>query len=123
MKRLLVSMVVMSWGVLGWGAGAVEQTDLTFADAAAKDQAGIVAEPSSWSLFFYLAIDNELEVAGDLTLANMLEATAGLEYHPRILVLVDRLSRERTDVFENGCVRNRRRRAGDGRKLRRAGQL
>ncbi len=100
MKRLLVSMVVMSWGVLGWGAGAVEQTDLTFADAAAKDQAGIVAEASSWSLFFYLAIDNELEAAGDLTLANMLEATAGLEYHPRILVLVDRLSTERTDVFE-----------------------
>ena len=116
MKRLLVSMVVMLWGLSGWGAGLVEQTDLAFGDAAAQSQAGnvknghngqagedsgqIVAEPSSWSLFFYLAIDNELEAAGDLTLANILEVTAGLEYHPRILVLVDRLSTEGTDVFE-----------------------
>ena len=116
MKRLLVSMNVMLLGLLGWGAGAVEQTGLAFADATAQSQAGhvktghhgqgdgdsgpIVAEPSSWSLFFYLAIDNELEAAGDLSLANMLEATADLEYHPRILVLVDRLSTEGTEVFE-----------------------
>ena len=123
MKRLLVSMVVMLWGSLGWGAGVVEQTDLAFADATAQSQAGyvktgnsgqgggdpgqgggdpgpIVAEPSSWSLFFYLAIDNELEAGGDLSLVNMLDATADLEYHPRILVLVDRLSTEGTDVFE-----------------------
>ena len=116
MKRQLVTMAVVLWGLWGFGLGVVEGTDLDFADAAALSQPGdvktgnsghggedpgpIVTEPSSWSLFFYLAIDNELEAAGDLSLANILDATAGLEHHPRILVLVDRLSTEGTDVFE-----------------------
>ena len=39
MRRLLVSFVVVLCALVVWGADA--------------------AEPSSWSLFYYLAIDNE----------------------------------------------------------------
>jgi len=116
MKTRLVSFNVVLCCLLAWGAGAVDPAGPAFADGAAqsrvrhatayhdaragKDSGEFVAEPSSWSLFFYLAIDNELEAAGDLSLANILDATAGLEYHPRILVLVDRLSTPGTEVFE-----------------------
>lgn len=115
MKSFLVSLVVMLMVTWGCGQGTVEQPDLDASSAEAKKKAGqgdnnpsqpgenpepVVTEPSSWSLFFYLAVDNELEAAGDLSLANIFEATAGLEHHPRILVLVDRLSTPGTEVFE-----------------------
>ncbi len=53
-----------------------------------------------WSFFFYIAVDNELEGAGALTVDRMLEATAALEDHARIIVLIDVLTEPGTEVFE-----------------------
>ena len=72
MKTRVVSCVAVLCCLLVWGAGAVDRTGPAFADAAAQswvgnaktghhgqggeDPGATVAEPSSWSLFFYLAI-------------------------------------------------------------------
>jgi hypothetical protein len=53
-----------------------------------------------WTFLFYLAADNEQEAYADATIGQLLTATAGVENHPQILVLIDRLSTNGTEVFE-----------------------
>ena len=53
-----------------------------------------------WTFIFYLAADNEQEAYADATIAQLLAGTAEVENHPQILVLIDRLSKDGTEVFE-----------------------
>ena len=54
----------------------------------------------SWTLIFYLAADNEQEAYADITIDQLLTGTAEVTNHPQILVFIDRLSTEGTEVFE-----------------------
>jgi len=54
-----------------------------------------------WTFLFYLAADNEEEAYADATIAQLLAGTASVvENHPQIIVLIDRLSDDETEVFE-----------------------
>lgn len=53
-----------------------------------------------WTFIFYLAADNEQEAYADATIAQLKAGTDGVENHPQILVLIDRLSVDGTEVFE-----------------------
>ncbi|MDL1983568.1 MAG: clostripain-related cysteine peptidase [Deltaproteobacteria bacterium] len=53
-----------------------------------------------WTFLFYLAADNEQEAYADATIAQLLAGTADVENHPQIIVLIDRLSSDKTEVFE-----------------------
>jgi len=55
---------------------------------------------AQWTFLFYLAADNEQEAYADATIAQLLAGTARVENHPQILVLLDRLSSNVTEVFE-----------------------
>ncbi|MFZ5772250.1 MAG: clostripain-related cysteine peptidase [Thermodesulfobacteriota bacterium] len=57
-------------------------------------------EEAQWTLIYYLAADNEQEAYADATIAQLLAGTAGVTEHPRILVLIDRLSVPGIEVFE-----------------------
>ncbi len=53
-----------------------------------------------WTFLFYLAADNEEEAYADATIAQLLAGTADVENHPQIIVLIDRLSDDETEVFK-----------------------
>jgi hypothetical protein len=53
-----------------------------------------------WTFIFYLAADNDQEAYADNTIAQLLAGTAKVTNHPRILVLIDRLSVAGIEVFE-----------------------
>jgi len=53
-----------------------------------------------WTFLFYLAADNEEEAYADATIAQLLAGTASVVNHPQIIVLIDRLSDDGTEVFE-----------------------
>lgn len=55
---------------------------------------------AQWTFLFYLAADNEQEAYADATIAQLLAGTARVENHPQIIVLIDRLSSDKTEVFE-----------------------
>ncbi|MEW6521533.1 MAG: clostripain-related cysteine peptidase [Thermodesulfobacteriota bacterium] len=57
-------------------------------------------EEAQWTLIYYLAADNEQEAYADATIAQLVAGTAGVANHPRILVLIDRLSVPGIEVFE-----------------------
>jgi len=60
----------------------------------------VVGDPPQWTFVFYLAADNEQEAYANATIAQLLKGTAEVENHPQILVLIDRLSVDGTEVFE-----------------------
>ena len=55
---------------------------------------------AQWTFIFYLAADNEQEAYADATIAQLMAGTARVPNHPQILVLIDRLSVDGTEVFE-----------------------
>lgn len=55
---------------------------------------------SEWTLLFYLAADNEQEAYADATIEQLLAGTKQVGNHPQILVFIDRLSKDGTEVFE-----------------------
>ena len=55
---------------------------------------------AQWTFLFYLAADNEQEAYADATINQLLAGTARVENHPQIIVLIDRLSSDITEVFE-----------------------
>lgn len=55
---------------------------------------------AQWTFLFYLAADNEQETYADATINQLLAGTASVTNHPQILVLIDRLSVDGTEVFE-----------------------
>ena len=59
-----------------------------------------VGDSPQWTFLFYLAADNEEEAYADATIAQLLAGTADVENHPQIIVLIDRLSDDGTEVFE-----------------------
>lgn len=59
-----------------------------------------VGDSPQWTFLFYLAADNEEEAYADATIAQLLAGTADVENHPQIIVLIDRLSDDETEVFE-----------------------
>jgi Clostripain family len=59
-----------------------------------------LVSPQQWTFLFYLAADNEEEAYADATIAQLLAGTASVENHPQIIVLIDRLSDDGTEVFE-----------------------
>ena len=59
-----------------------------------------VGDSPQWTFLFYLAADNEEEAYADATIAQLLAGTASVENHPQIIVLIDRLSDDETEVFK-----------------------
>ena len=59
-----------------------------------------VGDSPQWTFLFYLAADNEEEAYADATIAQLLAGTASVVNHPQIIVLIDRLSDDETEVFE-----------------------
>lgn len=53
-----------------------------------------------WTLIYYLAADNEQEAYADNTIDQLVAGTASTKNHPQILVMIDRLSVEGTEIFE-----------------------
>jgi len=68
--------------------------------------AGRNGDDPEWTLIYYLAADNDQEAYADNTINQLLEATARVENHPQILVLIDRFSVPGTEIFtvDNGEI-------------------
>lgn len=96
-----VSVILLVFLVTGmcWASPGMNETNSGGHDWVNKSDVSEDGVPQ-WTFIFYLAADNEQEEYADATIAQLLKGTAEVENHPQILVLIDRLSVDGTEVFE-----------------------
>ena len=85
--------------VICWASPGMNEANFGVDDSVSQINASVGDGPQ-WTFVFYLAADNEEEAYADATIAQLLKGTAEVENHPQILVLIDRLSVDGTEVFE-----------------------
>jgi hypothetical protein len=85
--------------VLG-GCGVGEKIGYDEEYAKADRDPDSASSPATWTLVYYLAADNEQEAYAQATIDQLVAATAKVENHPQVIVLIDRLSVPGTEVFE-----------------------
>lgn len=82
-----------------WASPGMNEANSGGYDSVIQSNASVGDDPQ-WTFVFYLAADNEQEAYADATIAQLLAGTDGVENHPQILVLIDRLSVGGTEAFE-----------------------
>jgi len=90
--------------VICWANPGMNEANSGGDDSVSQINASVGDGPQ-WTFIFYLAADNEQEAYADATIAQLLAGTASVETasvenHPQIIVLIDRLSDDGTEVFE-----------------------
>lgn len=101
-KRLCgVGTMLLMFLVTGicWASPGMNEANSGGYDSVIQSNASVGDDPQ-WTFVFYLAADNEQEAYADATIAQLLAGTDGVENHPQILVLIDRLSVGGTEAFE-----------------------
>ncbi|MFH1215780.1 MAG: clostripain-related cysteine peptidase [Pseudomonadota bacterium] len=94
-----VMLLVLLFAGMCWAKPVKNGSGSGDVDPSSRISVSDAGDPQ-WALLFYLAADNEQEAYADATIAQLMAGTSLVPNHPRILVLLDRLSTAGTEVFE-----------------------
>ncbi len=90
----------ISWAGAGLNAAKAIGDSVGQSDGSGETDVANGDEEAKWTFIFYLAADNEQETYADASIAQLEAGTAGVENHPQIMYLIDRLGESVTEVFK-----------------------